>query len=117
MACILAIHEEEDSLSLLRRVLSGHGHKVISFVRPRDATHWLEEHTPDLAIVSGGRYGEKARAAVITLKDAGLSGSIILLLTRTGDRSVSLDGLEEVQIMETTDYEDLLKVVNSVTTG
>ncbi|PKN29131.1 MAG: hypothetical protein CVU64_09800 [Deltaproteobacteria bacterium HGW-Deltaproteobacteria-21] len=114
MAQILAIHEEEDSLSLLRRVLLGHGHHVVSFARPRDAAHWLEDHVPDLVVVSGGRHGEKAKGAVRILKDAGLSGSIILLLTDTDSRSVIADGLEEqIKIMETSDYEELVKAVNS----
>jgi len=114
MAQILAIHEEEDSLSLLRRVLRGQGHQVVSFARPGDAAHWLEDHVPDLVVVSGGRHGEKAKGAVRILKGAGLSGSIILLLTNTDSRSVVVDGLEEqVKIMETSDYEELIKAVNS----
>jgi DNA-binding response OmpR family regulator len=114
MAQILAIHEEEDSLALIRRVLSGHGHHVVSFARPRDAARWLEDHMPDLVVVSGGRHGEKAKRLVGILKDAGLSGSIILLLTLADTRSSIVDGMEEqVRITETSDYEELLKAVNS----
>ena len=116
MAQILAVHHEADSLALIARVLSGNGHEVISYKGFREAALWLQSHTPDLVVMSGGRHGEKAREAVKTLKAAGTSRSGILLLMSVASPASTRESLKrEVRTImeETTDYEELLNSVES----
>lgn len=116
MAQILAIHEEADSLALIRRFLIGSGNHVVSFHSVREAARWMKDHQPDLVVVSGGRHGEKAREAVRILNEAGVSGFRILLLMSPDSLDSTRDDLRRQvrSIMEEAiDYEELLKVVNS----
>ncbi|MHC1724518.1 MAG: response regulator [Syntrophobacteraceae bacterium] len=51
MARILVLDDEEDICNLVRRVLSGSGHEVVTFTRAGEALQWLQSHRPDLALL------------------------------------------------------------------
>ncbi|MEW6664022.1 MAG: hypothetical protein AB1512_02220 [Thermodesulfobacteriota bacterium] len=116
MALILAINEEKDSLVLAGRIPTAEGHRVTPFGRVREAAQWLRDHSPDLVLASGGRHGEKAKETVRLLKNAGIPGSKILLLT--GPVSLpsvrkALQGKVRAVMQETADREDLLTLVKT----
>lgn len=51
MALILVVDDEQDACNMLHRILSGVGHRVVSFTGMEDALAWLQLNSPDLAIV------------------------------------------------------------------
>ncbi len=51
MARILVLDDEEDICNLVRRILSGSGHEVVTFTRAGDALQWLKSNRPDLALL------------------------------------------------------------------
>jgi DNA-binding NtrC family response regulator len=79
MALIIVIEEERDSCGLIQRVFERHGHRVVCFVEMSEARIWLEKNSPNLAIVSAGKYGEKANDILCMLKKTGIEGGDIVL--------------------------------------
>jgi DNA-binding NtrC family response regulator len=116
MALVLAINGETDSLALTERVLDGEGYLVAAFEKVREALGWLGNHTPDLVVASGGRHGERAKETVHLLKQAGVAGSRILLLTSADSLASTRNALGHAVravMQETADLEELLGLVNS----
>ena len=88
MSLIMVIEEEKDSCEIIQRVFKGQGHEVECFVNSGEARLWLETNTPDLAIVSAGKYGEKASDHLNLLKDASVKGPSIIMVASEGSVGV-----------------------------
>ncbi len=79
MALLLLIDEDEDSKVLQERVLVRHGHEVATFTKGQEAVNWLKNNTPDLALISGGKHGEKAGELIALLQGNGVEPCRIVL--------------------------------------
>ena len=84
MALLLIIDEERDTCALMKRVLIRDGYTVATFTRSGDALKWLEDHSPDLSIVSAGKHGEKAKELLGLLKEPGVEETDIVLSAGVG---------------------------------
>lgn len=51
MALILVIDDEQDACSMLYRILSAVGHRVVTFTEAEAALGWLHLNSPELAIL------------------------------------------------------------------
>ncbi len=84
MGLVLLIEEDADSGALIERLLVRQGHEVANFSREAEALRWLAGGAPDLAVVSAGKYGERARSLLSALKAAGVDGRRIVLISSAG---------------------------------
>jgi DNA-binding NtrC family response regulator len=116
MALLLIIDEERDSCVLMKRVLIRDGYSVATFTRSGDALKWLEDHSPDLSIVSAGKHGETAKELLGLLKEAGVEGTDIVLSAGAGalaEVRKAFSGVVRDVLVKPVDLENLEALVRS----
>jgi DNA-binding NtrC family response regulator len=85
MALLLLIDEDRDACYLAKRILSREGHVTEAFTGTKEALEWLRINSPDFAVASSGKHGEKAGKMMEILLRAGIKGSRIILSAEIGD--------------------------------
>ncbi len=120
MALVLIVEEDRDFSALVERVITRQGHEVVTFADVQEALRWLEHNIPDVAIISAGKHGEKARELVPKLSSAGVETSSLILSTGIGSIShVQRDFCDKVRsvIPKGSALEELERLVSSVSPG
>ena len=116
MALLLLIDEDRDSCYLAKRILSREGHIMGAFTETEEALEWLSRNSPDFAIASAGKHGQRARKMVELLRGTGIKGPRIILSAETGDlgairRTFAGSVLEVIE--KGNGFEKLLEVIKS----
>lgn len=116
MALLLIIDEDRDSGHLIGRILTRRGHKAAIFENIEDAITWLETNTPDLILLSAGKYGEKAGLQLKSLCRIGIQSANIVLGAEEGTltdvRKAYGRQVREV-LIKTSDFEKLEHLISA----
>ncbi len=79
MSRVLIIEEDADSMGFIKRLLAEHGLEAAGFEDAAEGFEWLKRNRPELLIVGGGKYGEKAQQHLRMLESAEIKGAPIVL--------------------------------------
>ncbi len=116
MALVLLIDEDSDFSALVERVIRRQGHRVANFASTERALEWVKENNPDLAIISAGKHGERAKELLPKLDSAGLKASSLILSTGISSASeVKRLFSDRVRMVlpKGSDLEEVERLVNS----